>query len=168
MQNASLPQLSQESLSNSLVKSDTLYLLLEDTSRYQDKLLKQIHELMKKLLPQGVHAKLVYKGMVFSTHKKAVVPIQNIVEAHNLVELYELCATYKEEVDNTGYTTWYLIRLLSEADSIDTVKKCLPEHLHTCIKASKYTGSQTYENLFVQECFDSLESALLKNTLLGS
>lgn len=141
--------------------------LLKDYSYYHQNLKQRVESLMESLTPPPHKpVTLSYKSRTFKSKPRAVIPITSIVESYRLTELYDLCDTLLAEEANLDYVHWYLTRLLSEADSIETIQKCLPEYLHPKIERIAFNGDKGYEDLFIQKCYDSLEQAILMNTLL--
>lgn len=137
---------------------------MKDFLQYRDDLNKRIEVLMNKLTNKPTM--LLYKSRIFKSKPQAVTSITGVVEAYRLTALYELCDAIFAEEANADLVQWYLTRLLSEADSRETIQKCIPEYLHPHIEWISYTGTKGHEKLFVQECYDMLQESVLRNTLL--
>lgn len=148
-------------------KATMLQYLLSDYSQYSNNLLTRIKTTISNLTPNPLQPTvLYYKNHSFKANHKAVISITSLCTPDQLKDLYALCDSFIKEESNLDYIRWYLIRLISEADSINTIKQCIPEYLHSKIEYMEYTGTKSYSDLFIQDCYDSLEQSILMNTLL--
>jgi len=126
-----------------------------------------------------------YSNKVFEIHpnsyyryKTIVLPNSAALKAHNrpLVcskeytdKIHELADTYFEEFNNRDRLQWYIRRVVNEASSEEEVKKCLPPHLHSTVESAycQFCGMLSAEQLRIDEFYDLLEQAPLKNVLQG-
>ena len=99
------------------------------------------------------------------THNKkvlyAAIPKENLEEFKNMYEVYDLV------LENYAVINWYVNKLFTSADSLETLKKAIPEFYHQYITGFTPDGEATLDMLYNAKCFNILEQAPISNLILG-
>lgn len=151
-----------------MFKQELLNKIVEPLETAQDTLLSNIINRYESLTANNPNTYYRYKYLILP-HSKAIKEGNSplILSKEEMASLNAEIEFYIQEQTQVNQLICYLRRIFNNADSITTVKQCIPEYLHYLINIEIFTGPETVDSLKIVELYELLEEAPLKNTLLG-
>jgi hypothetical protein len=142
--------------------------LLEENSKNRNTLKERMETVFTEITKGIDNIYYQYNGVILPNSNAVTYKNKPLVlNEKDATYLNAAIDEYLNSVIDVDSVSWYIKSLLNLADSTETIKSCIPPHLHKHIPDMECLGTHSSDKLMSKHHYDLLEEASLKNTLLG-
>jgi hypothetical protein len=142
--------------------------LLEENSKNRNTLKERMETVFTEITKGIDNIYYQYNGVILPNSNAVTYKNKPLVlNEKDAVYLNATIDEYLNSAIDVDSVSWYIKSLLNLADSTETIKNCIPPHLHKHIPDMECLGTHSSDKLMSKHHYDLLEEASLKNTLLG-
>jgi hypothetical protein len=155
-------------MTSSHLKTAIFFALIQENLKNKDKLKDRMEIVFKEITKNIDNIYYQYNSVILPNSNSVTYKNKPLVlNEKDAVYLNAAIDEYRNSAIDVDSVSWYIKSLLNLADSTETIKSCIPPHLHKHIPDMECLGTHSSDKLMSKHHYDLLEEASLKNTLLG-